>query len=508
MAKAIGLVSREVTGQDAKERFFQSLQNHFGVRSETRNRTRVDTLRLPFNRPLLNLDPAHVYRRTEAHMVQQAMDTLVRYDINTQSIAPHLAHHWEAESEGSVWTFYLRKGVLFHHGREMTASDVKHTFERLLDPQIGSGYRSLFADLSRITVLSDTAIRFEFGGPNYLFIHYLCLPCASIVPIEKTREPEFPRLPVGTGPWKITHNDEKMLTFESFDRYCFGRPYLDRVEVLIVPERERSGALGDWAGKEVVFYPFQPKPENRNEWLHLERIESGVYYLAFNLARKGPLQDPVLREAIDAGIDRKRMVRELGDGKVEAFGFVYGGKQEERRVADIERAKEMVAASAYRGEVLRMFVYEGAGNERNAEWLCRRMAEFGVNAEVVVWKPDELNRPEKQLEADLICAGYVYDDDLLLSLTEIFENSKSYILNLLHPEVRHYVTGRIAALKREPDMNVRMVMHQEIEAKLKKERALLFLFHAGQSIVFHPSLQGVQLNVRGWVDYKELWVKK
>jgi len=94
-----------------------------------------------------------------------------------------------------------------------------------------------------------------------------------------------------------------------------------------------------------------------------------------------------------------------------------------------------------------------------------------------------------------------------VAFAEMFENGTSYIRNLLGPKLTAFADERIASFKREPDQARRMADLNELETKLKAERALLFLYHAGQSIVYHPSLQGVRMNVRSWVDYKELWVK-
>ncbi|HOK19390.1 MAG TPA: ABC transporter substrate-binding protein, partial [Thermosynergistes sp.] len=49
-------------------------------------------------------------------------------------IVPGLAERWEISDDGRVYTFYLRKGVFFHHGTELTADDVVYTFDRMLDP--------------------------------------------------------------------------------------------------------------------------------------------------------------------------------------------------------------------------------------------------------------------------------------------------------------------------------------------------------------------------------------
>ncbi|MFU2104480.1 ABC transporter substrate-binding protein [Paenibacillus larvae] len=63
--------------------------------------------------------------------MQHLFNTLVRYNEKSRKLEPELAHHWESDGQQKIWTFYLRKGIYFHHGREMTAGDIKYTFDRL-----------------------------------------------------------------------------------------------------------------------------------------------------------------------------------------------------------------------------------------------------------------------------------------------------------------------------------------------------------------------------------------
>jgi oligopeptide transport system substrate-binding protein len=80
------------------------------------------------------LDPAFVtdiYSRT---VVRQIFNGLVQFDAHLKPI-PAIAEFWETSRDGLTWTFTLRQGVKFHHGREVTAQDFVYSFTRLLDPQ-------------------------------------------------------------------------------------------------------------------------------------------------------------------------------------------------------------------------------------------------------------------------------------------------------------------------------------------------------------------------------------
>src|SRR5437667_357485 len=103
-----------------------------------------------YRRPIANdpstLDPAligDIYGRSVA---QQIFDGLVSFD-QTLAITPSLAQFWRASRDGLTWTFTLRKGVHFHHGREVTADDVVYSLTRVLDPRLKSGAADFFTNI-------------------------------------------------------------------------------------------------------------------------------------------------------------------------------------------------------------------------------------------------------------------------------------------------------------------------------------------------------------------------
>jgi ABC-type transport system substrate-binding protein len=91
--------------------------------------------RRPLGHDPATLDPARLRDIYSLAVGQQLFDGLVQFD-QTLSITPALAQFWIASRDGLTWTFTLRKGVKFHHGREVTADDVVYSFTRLLDPRL------------------------------------------------------------------------------------------------------------------------------------------------------------------------------------------------------------------------------------------------------------------------------------------------------------------------------------------------------------------------------------
>jgi SgrR family transcriptional regulator len=233
-----------------RDQFQEWLSSQFGFHSEVQGKRRTDILRFPLPQTIYSLDPAAIHYTGESHLVNQIFDGLVRIDPKGEQILPQLAHAWEVDDSRTRWTFYLRKGVLFHHGRELDSSDVKYSLERLkrLAPQ--GLYSWVYTNIISMDTPDDTTIRIQLSERNEAFLAFLTTNRASIVPQDacSAAGEQFGIKPIGTGPFRFTGNDQGVWILEAFAAYFQGRAFLDRVEVWTVAEscnRSRSCTMRD-----------------------------------------------------------------------------------------------------------------------------------------------------------------------------------------------------------------------------------------------------------------------
>ena len=100
------------------------------------------------------LDPAKVTDNSSTRLALTIFETLVENDLEGKGVLPCLAERWEGSDGGKVWTFHLRPGVRFqaqaegqptaNGGREVRASDVKYSIERLI---LTDSPRAYFLDM-------------------------------------------------------------------------------------------------------------------------------------------------------------------------------------------------------------------------------------------------------------------------------------------------------------------------------------------------------------------------
>ena len=189
-------------------------------------------LRMPFYRPLHALDPIQVTRRTEAHLVAQVCDGLTAFDRERDAIVPALAHHWESHDDGRRWRLRLRPGLRFHDGRPVRAADAAASLLRLRDT--AGPHRALMAHLAHARC-DGPGLELALSEPDQLLPHRLAHHSTAVLPEGDWSRPDFARLPVGAGAFRLVRNNDHRATFTAFEGYWRERALLDEIELWVVP---------------------------------------------------------------------------------------------------------------------------------------------------------------------------------------------------------------------------------------------------------------------------------
>ena len=142
------------------------------------------TLRVGSIADSASLDPAIGIATPDVLIHQQVYDNLLMIQPDL-SVKPELATSWEPNADNSSYTFNLRKGVKFHHGKDFKAEDVVFTFNRLLDPVIDSPVRATLEVIDEMVIIDDYTVRFDLVAPNSFFPTYLSVYQARILPARR-----------------------------------------------------------------------------------------------------------------------------------------------------------------------------------------------------------------------------------------------------------------------------------------------------------------------------------
>ncbi|MGO4698055.1 ABC transporter substrate-binding protein [Paenibacillus sp. 2TAB26] len=485
-----------------RDQFQEWLSGQFGFHSEVQGKRRTDILRFPLPQTIYSLDPAAIHYTGESHLVNQIFDGLVRIDPRGEQILPQLAHAWEVDESRTRWTFYLRKGVLFHHGRELDSSDVKYSLERLkrLAPQ--GLYSWAYTNIISMDTPDDTTIRIQLSERNEAFLSFLTTNRASIVPQDacSAAGEQFGSKPIGTGPFRFTGNDQGVWILEAFATYFRGRAFLDRVEVWTVAEeatRENHAELQSFQ----IMHNARLTDMAAERWQQVRQSGMTCKFITVNEQKHGLLANPAIRAAINLAIERTELLQLLSGDVIEGVNSFWLNQIDQTQDAapiDWSVIKQALASSGYQGEPLVLATIPQYAAD--AEIIQKVYAKSGIPLQINLI-PAEQFKGTARMSADLLLFAVMLDEHRELRLIDLYKSMQQHAL----PEVHDMLEHSIQMILGEPDRARREAIFIDIEAQLKARHSLFFLYRKHLKTAFHPSVRGISLESLGWVRFRDIW---
>lgn len=235
---------------------------------------------------------------------------------------PALAESWDVDGD-TIITFRLREDVRWHDGTPTTAEDVAFTFRAIKDPSTTFSDPVRFAAWDSVQVIDTHVVRFHVRPhPDPLFgwtmtavapAHLL----SGVAPAAMAQAP-FNQRPIGNGPFRFaSRRANDRVVFEAnreFPEALGGRPNLDRLVYRVIPESAARVAELVSGGIDLAYaYPISDLGELGGGMRAVETDARQMSFVAWN-ARRPPLDDARVREALSLAIDREEIVTLLRDG--------------------------------------------------------------------------------------------------------------------------------------------------------------------------------------------------
>ncbi|MBZ0293173.1 MAG: hypothetical protein K8L99_11465, partial [Anaerolineae bacterium] len=351
------------------------------------------TLRAAWQAGWESLDPHFASSEASFQVLNNVLDSLTFFD-DDMNLIPWLAESWEQSEDGLTWTFHLKDGVVFSNGRPMTAEDVKWSFDRLKDPDVGSGNAFRIGG-SETTVEAVDDLTVAVTTPTVLATLPVSLASksAGVMASESLEDDGTVNVPIGTGPFAISEVEGTSRLLLTRNEYYWqeGLPYLDAVEVTpITDDTARDLAL---QGGEVDWI-FTISPQNfddlqADENVIVETAPRLAYdYFGLNLNRE-PFNDVNVRQAMAYAIDRQQIcdfaffglcVPTQGPtGPGTPWYFPYAPYDR-----DLEKAAELLDAAGV-GDGFTISIMTAIGFDetlRGAQVVQQQLAEVGITVEI------------------------------------------------------------------------------------------------------------------------------
>lgn len=381
---------------------------------------------------IASLDPAFAKNQSTMWPAHQLFNTLVEID-DSLNIKPSLATHWDISPDKKTYTFYLRSDVWFHNdvcfpnskGRKLVASDIVFSFNRILDPNVASPGSWIFNgkvdSLQPFTAINDTVFVLKLQKPYQPILGILSMQYCSIVAPEAVKKygVDFRQHPVGTGPFKFVAWEEGQALILAKNENYFERdsngvllPYIDGIKISFKDSRATEFLL---FRQEQLDFINELDPSFKDEvltkrgtlrkiWEDKIVLQTQPYlnieYLGFlmdsthPLIKASPLRFKKVRQAINYGFDRQKMILYLRNslGTPAESGFVPKGMPSfsdsivKGYSYNPNKAAQLLREAGFPGGVglkpiklLTISVYADFGN-----FIAKQLSEIGIPVQVEV----------------------------------------------------------------------------------------------------------------------------
>ena len=511
--------------------------------TEAQTPKRGGTLRVSYGNEIANLD---FHTAPGYEMMWVAMNVgcgLINITPDGKFVGD-AAESWTVSPDSLLYTFKLKKNVLFHDGTQVDAAAVKFSIDRLMDPATKSGMRPFYESVHSVEVLDPLTVQIRLKQPYAFMLHMLAAYRTGLVLYSPAATQKFsledrkqgkPGAVVGCGPFRLVEWVKGgHLVMERFDKYFEpGLPYLDRVVIRVIKDPVTEMAAFK-AGEIDFIASFSPehvdtlKAQNpKAQVMTGKETTPMLAAMKVTVPKDGkPMSkdraphpifgDLRVRKAIGCyGIDRQEIVKIAFKGQATPWvGMAAPGTLETVDVNhmcpyDQAKAKAMLAEAGYGPQKPLTFELM-ADTEKSvfaviATVIKEQMARIGVTANVrLVDKVSWMNTTLQDGPWDM----YVED---LLSLLTI--DSNGYLSNSTsswsHPRHNDAKVDEIyARYAREMDPAKRKVIAKELQEYMADKMYWNNISGSPFYQVAQPWMKGYQYNAEFEVHYHKVWLDR
>lgn len=395
-----------------------------------------------------SLDPAFAKDQRNIWATNQLFNGLVQLD-DSLHVQPDIAKSWSISEDGLTYQFLLRKDVAFHRHklfgtaqtRNVVASDFVYSFQRLLDPKVASPGGWVFQHVARFEAVNDSILSIHLKQAFPPFLSLLAMKYCSVVSKEAVAYfgNDFRSNPIGTGPFhfKLWVENTKLVfrknkDYHETDASGYQLPYLEAVAITFLPDKQSEylqfiqGNLDFMKSLDASYKDDILTTAGLLQDKYKERItlQKGPYlnteYLGFYMGSTGvksPVQSQKIRQAINYGFDRVKMLQFLrnGVGTPAVHGFVPKGlpsfSAQKGYSYQPEKARSLLAA--YKKETGATTVSVAITTNSNyldlCEYIQRELQKIGFTITIEMIPPSTLRQGKAQGKFPVFRASWIAD---------------------------------------------------------------------------------------------------
>jgi ABC-type transport system substrate-binding protein len=502
---------------------------------------------------IASLDPAFAKNQSVMWAVHQLYNTLVEVDSQL-NIVPSLAKRWDISDDKTTYTFHLRNDVVFHNddcfangkGRRMTAKDVVYSFTRIIDKTTASPgswiFNSKVDSIDGFKAIDDTTFKLKLIRPYQPILGILSMQYCSIVPHEAVEKygTDFRRHAVGTGPFQFVAWEEgqalvmkKNPGYFEIDENGKRLPYVDGIKISFYYSKATEFLLFrqkkldfindiDASFKDEV---LTKRGTLRNEWRGKIQLQTHPYlnieYFGIlvdttnALLKKSPLASKKIRQAINYGFDREKMVLYLRNslGIPANSGFVPAG------LPSFDSTK--VKGYSYNPDLARKLIKEAGYNFQNlpviklqtipvyseiASYVARQLEEIGFKVQVDVVQKSLLLELTSNSKTPFFRGSWIADYPDAENYLSVF-----YSKNPAPPNYTRYKNLEFDLLFekaiRETNDSLRYKLYRQADQVMINDAPVVPLWYDVVVHLVQPNVMGMPANALNLLELRHVIIK-
>jgi peptide/nickel transport system substrate-binding protein len=471
------------------------------------------TLRVHLNADISTLDPAPMRASAEQQLASNIYSGLTRFKAGTTEIEPDVAGSWEWSPDAKKITFKLREGVQFHGGYgELTADDVKFTYERHMDPEVATRYRQDFAIVESINVVDDYTLEIVFNEPALGFISNVTAYRPGYLLSRKAveeRGEDYGLNPIGTGSYEFVEYEKSThVILKRFDDYFGDMPAISEVVFVPIPEAAVAFSAvlaGDIDVMDTRSAEVFNAAKGRDDVNTMAKPAMSVRSVHLNVTKPG-LEDQRVRQALRYAIDLPAIVEEVLGGSGQVAWSVLNPNHRfytddvKEYPYDPDRARELLAEAGFGEGLALQFVYpiqepySSIAPAVQAYWQ-----EVGLDVELVAMERTAWNERAASGAYDVTIMGLTRPPDPDLYLTQGYHSA-----NQPPGSTYSYYSAADDMIEQagtETDEEKRAALYKEIQQQIAEDSPSIPIYYPNNMSILKPGVKGYAPGV-----LNEMWL--
>ncbi len=310
---------------------------------------------------ITDLDPASAYDFFTWEVLSNIGEGFFKYEPETLELKPALAESYEVREGGKVWIIKLRKGLKFSDGTELTADVVKWSIERVARIE-GDPAWFVLDFVEKVEVVDKYTVKIVLQKPVAFFKAVLAVP--TYFPISPNSYPadriDPDNTAGGIGPYRIVRfvRDQE-LVLEANPDYYGEKPKAKKIIIKFYKDAAALRLALESGEIDVAWRTLNPSDildlKKRGDFKVIEGKGAFIRYIVLN-TNIPPLDNKLVRQALAAALDRKKICEEVFLGTVTPlyslvpagmWGHIDAFKEKYGEGSNYELARELLRKAGY-----------------------------------------------------------------------------------------------------------------------------------------------------------------